>query len=173
MDRCRCAEADICRAARDGEIVVVRFLLDSGLSVDSCDTNGDSLLVCLLKWQCNGIKRKEKKRQLIKQLINSGVCVNSVNSFGEWTLHAAVRGCVYGYVARKTVKRLVRAGSLVALLDGQGLSPANIAFNGGAADVGEYLLFQSIEQESMTIHHFQVIDSSVRCTNTNTTDDKN
>lgn len=61
-------ETDICRAGRWGELDVVRFLLESGVHVDSCDDNGDTLLVSILSWNCSFSKR-EKKRQLIKQVL--------------------------------------------------------------------------------------------------------
>lgn len=81
-----------------------------------------------------------------------GACVNTVNCYGDWTLHVAVRGCVDGFVAKKTVKRLVATGSYVGVTNNQGLTPTNIAFNGGLGDIGEYLLFQGIEQHNPIIY---------------------
>ena len=89
-----------------------KFLLNAGAPLDSSDNNGDTLLVCLLSWNCKFSKR-EKKRQFIKELINMGACVNTVNCAGEWTLHVAVKGCVHGYVAKRTVRRLDAAGSFI------------------------------------------------------------
>ena len=148
-----CPEASICRAARVGALDIVRFLLDAGTPVDSRDNNGDTLLVCLLSWRCTFSKR-EKKRQFIKEIINMGACVNTVNFAGEWTLHVAVRGSVQGYVAKKTIKRLVQAGSFVCTLNEEGLTPQNIAFCGGLADIGEYLLFRGMEQDTAIFYSF-------------------
>ena len=142
-----CVENEMCRAGRLGELEMVRFLLDAGVPINSCDDNGNTLLVSLLSWKCPFSKR-EKKRQSVKVLLNMGVCVNTVNRYGEWTIHVAVRGCVHGFVAKKTVKRIVAAGSFVGVTNNQGLTPTNIAFNGGLADIGELLLFQGIGQHN-------------------------
>lgn len=116
------------RAAKAGDIPVVKLLLEHGALPNLPNLNGDTpLMAAAGKGWINAPTRgaffsEDQALEVYELLRAAGADVNARTNFGETALHAAaLRGW------HRIIERLVADGAELDVLDGNGLSPIDYA----------------------------------------------
>ena len=116
---------DLLRAARDGDLKVVRNLVSSGMEPDTADAAGNSLLM---------IAAREGRKAVVRYLVDKKARVRLQNGAGETAIMLA---SLKGYL--EVVKFLRVSGSDI---NPAGWTPLHYCAWGGHVDVCRYLIEQ-------------------------------
>lgn len=111
--------------ARSGDVFELSKMIDAGLSVNLCDSKGNSLIM---------LASYHNKEEMVSFLIKSGALVDKKNDRGQTPLAGV---CFKGYL--NIVKLLVNAGANKYEDNGMGATPITFASLFGHEDIVLFL----------------------------------
>ena len=120
------------RAAKSGDIAIVRLLLDAGADPKATLANGNNVLMLAsgLGWRDGSPAAPsydqgtpEEAVETIQLLLSRGLDINATNTNGDTALHAAVTG----RASHEIVKVLVERGAKLDMQNKRNLTPLAIA----------------------------------------------
>jgi ankyrin repeat protein len=124
-------DTELINAVKAGEISAVKRMLAAGAEVNSCDTEGTTLLM---------LAANEGDLPMVKVLINGGADVNACDKQGWAPLAKAVYNNEMKRGFAEVVTTLIEAGANIEAAIGYGVRPLMLAAGYGEAEVVETLL---------------------------------
>lgn len=126
--------------ARNGDATTLISMIDAGLSVNLCDSKGNTLLM---------LSAYHNQLQCAKALLNRGARVDQKNDRGQTPLAGV---CFKGY--KNMAELLVKYGANVYENNGLGATPLTFALMFGHRDLAKMLMESSDKKASKTSRFF-------------------
>jgi ankyrin repeat protein len=123
------------QAASDGDVALVRALLDAGIDIDAAPQGGLNVFGEATETACVKNVDPAAQRAVIDELVRRGIDVERRDAQGNTALIGAVQSC-----PPALIEKMLAVGAKPDPVNAQGFTPLQMAFVSGRWDVAETLI---------------------------------